>query len=195
VNPLDRLVRDGRTNAGLAWLLLSVAGVVAVWEVLTGEAVWGLVGLCLVLVVSLPALVTGEWRVIVPWPLPACGAVAGLARAHGLFPEVASYLAIATIALVVTVTLDVFTPVELSARFVVAFAVLSTLAVQVLWTIAQFYSDRWLGTDLLHSQAELQWDIVAVTAVGATMGVVFAWYFDQFSPAGDRAPLTPEEGA
>lgn len=191
---LERFVHDGRTNARLAWLLVAVAGVVAVGEVRTGAVLWGLFLLCLVLVVAFPALVTRESQVIVPWPLPACGAAAGLARTYGVFPDAAGYLAVATFALAVTVALDVFTSVELSSRFVVVFAVLSTLAVQALWTIARFYSDRWLGSDLLGSQTELQWDIVAVTAVGAAMGVVFVWYFDRFSPAGDRAPLTPEDG-
>jgi hypothetical protein len=193
VTPLDRLVHDERTNAGLAWLLLGVTGVVAVREVLGGTVLWGLFGLCLVLVVAVPALVARDRLVIVPWPLPALAAAAGVSRAYGVFPEVAGYLAIVTLALVVTVELDVYTPVNLSRRFVVAFAVLSTLAVQALWTVVQFYSDRWLGSDLLRSQVELQWDIVAVTVVAAVVGAAVVWYFERFSPAGTGGTLTPEE--
>lgn len=190
---LGRLVHDERTNAGLAWLLLGVTGVVAVREVLGGTVLWGLFGLCIVLVVAAPALVTRDPLVVVPWPLPALAAIAGVSRAYEAFPEVAGYLAIVTLALVLTVELDVFTSVNLSRRFVVAFAVLSTLAVQALWTVVQFYSDRWLGSDLLHSQVELQWDIVAVTVVAAVVGTVFVWYFERFSPAGTEETLTPEE--
>jgi hypothetical protein len=193
VTLLGRLVHDERTNAGLAWLLLGVTGVVAVREVLGGTVLWGLFGLCLVLVVAAPALVTRDRLVIVPWPLPALAAAAGISRAYGIFPEVAGYLAIVALALVVTVELDVFTSVDLSRRFVVAFAVLSTLAIQALWTVVQFYSDRWLGSDLLHSQAELQWDIVAVTVVAAAVGTAFVWYFERFSSTGTEETLTPEE--
>lgn len=195
MSTLRSLVRDGPTNARLAWLLTAVAGLASVWVLLTGTALWGLIGLCVVLVVALPALVTGDWTVVVPWPLPACGLVAGVLWVGGLFPEAAGHLAIATLALVGTLELDVFTEVELSRRFAVAFAALSTLAVQALWTVAQFYSDRWLGTDLLGTQTELQWDIAVVTAVAVSMGLAFVWYLDRFSSAGSWAPLVPEEAS
>lgn len=89
---LGRLVHDERTNARLAWLLLGVTGTVAVREVLGGTVLWGLFGLCLVLVVAAPALATGDRLVIVPWPLPALAVIAGVSRAYGVVLEVAGYL-------------------------------------------------------------------------------------------------------
>jgi hypothetical protein len=79
----------------------------------------------------------------------------------------------------------------MTRRFAVAFAVLTTLAVQALWTVAQYASDLWLGTDLLTSQTELQVDVVLVTVVGLTMGVAFEWYFARVERVGSyRHPGT-----
>lgn len=82
----------------------------------------------------------------------------------------------------------------MTRRFAVAFAALMTLAVQGVWTIAQYYSDRWLGTAFLHSQRELQLDIVIVTAIGITMSVVFEWYFEKVEHVGSHtSPIGSSE--
>lgn len=162
----------------------------AVESVLTSALLWGGFSFLFGAVTSVPALTTRDWTAMAPWPLLSVGAVAVIARAAEVAPEIAGYLAIATLALTVVVELDVFTPVELGRRFAVGFGVLTTLAIEALWIIAQFYSDQWLGTDFLRSQTELQEDIVIVTAVGFAVGGLFYWYFDRVEPAGvgDRAP-------
>lgn len=119
-----------------------------------------------------------------PWPLLFGAAVAVVARTIELYPEIAGYLAITTLALLIVVELDVFTPIELGHRFAVSFGVLTTMAIEALWIVAQFYSDQWLGTEFLSTQLELQKDIVIVTMVGFVVGGLFYWYFDRFSPAG-----------
>ena len=121
---------------------------------------------------------------MVPWPLVSIAVIAVLCGSAGFFPEIAGYVAIAALALLVAVELDVFTTVEMSRRFTVAFAVLTTLAVQGLWIIAQYYSDLWLGTDFLTTQTELQVDIVLVTLVGLAMGMIFEWYFARIQHVG-----------
>lgn len=183
---IDALVRDESTNARIGWVLTGAVAVTAVRSALAGDPLWGGFALLAVVVMGLPAASTGRWTVMVPWPLLATVAAAVIAGASGAYRETAGYVAVATLALVAVAELDAFTPVEMSRRFAVGFTALTTMAVQALWTVAQFYSDLWLGTEFLRSQAELQWDIVAATGVGVVLGGVFLWYFEWFEPVGTR---------
>ncbi|SFR61149.1 hypothetical protein [Halogeometricum limi] len=180
---LNALTPSERSNAIAGWALVAVLSLGAVEGVLRGSLLWGGFSLLLALVASLPALATRSRTAMVPWPLLFCAAAAIVARAVGLYPEVAGYVAIATLAFLVVVELDLYTSVELGRRFAVGFGVLTTMALEALWIVAQFYSDRWLGTEFLSTQTELQEDIVLVTLVGFAVGAVFYWYFDRFDPA------------
>lgn len=173
-----------RTNAVIGWAMAVVMVAGAVESFLTDAPLWGSFVLVVVAVASLPAVTFRDWSAIVPWPLMTATAIAVVTRAVELYPETAGYLAIAMLALVIVVELDVFTPVELSRRFAVGFAVLTTLALEALWVIAQFSSDVWFGTRFLSSQTELQEDIVLVTVVGLAVGVLFYGYFARYGYPG-----------
>lgn len=184
--PLNALVHSEPVNALLGWLFTAAVVLAVIESVLTNALLWGGVAFLIVAITVFPPLVTGDWTVMVPWPLLFIAAIAVLVRAAGLYLEVAGYLAIAVLALIMVVELDALTPVEMSRRFAVGFATLTTLAIQGIWTIAQYYSDLWLGTGFLHSQRELQIDIVIVTAVGTALGIAFEWYFDQVEHIGSH---------
>lgn len=179
----DGLARRDRENAAVGWLLTGVVALGAAWSVLAGDLLWAGFAAFVAAVMALPALSTGDPAAMVPWPLPAVAALAVSVRVAGRYPELAEYLGVAAVALVAVVELEAFTPVELSQRFDVVFAVLMTMALQGLWTVAQFYSDRWLSTGFLRSQTELQWDFVAVTVVAFAMGGLLQWYLSQVGPA------------
>lgn len=183
---LRALVHDERTNAVVGWALVGAVALVAVERLLAGELLWAAFLALFAVVAAAPALATGEWTVMVPWPLLAVGAGASVVRSAGVAPETAGFAVVAMFALVGVFELDTFTPVDMSRRFAVGFAVMTTMAVQAVWTVAQFYADRWLGTDYLHTQVELQWDIVAVTVVALVAGGFFVWYFDRFEHVGSR---------
>ncbi|AHG02236.1 hypothetical protein HALLA_20255 (plasmid) [Halostagnicola larsenii XH-48] len=181
---IEKLIRDKRMNALIAWVLTAIMATSALESVFTGALLWGGFELFLVAIVAAPAVSVRDWTAIVSWPLVAVATFAAGAGAAGLPFETTVYLAVATLALIVVVELEAFTSVELSSRFAVGFAALTTMALQALWTVAQFYSDQWLGTEYLRSQTELQWDFVAVTAVALALGMVFQWYTNRFEPAG-----------
>lgn len=175
-------------NAALGWLSVAIAAFATLRSASTGALLWaGFAGVLLVASV-LPAAWTRNWRVLPPWPLLLVAAVAALVGSYGIAAEVAGYVVVAGLALLTAVEIDAFTGVEMSRRFAVAFAVLTTLAVQGLWVIAQYYSDLWLGTGFLASQRELQVDIVVVTVVGLAMGATFEWYFDRVEHVGAHEP-------
>lgn len=180
---LVRLGRDERTNAVVCWLLTAVVAVAGLDGVVRAAPLWGGFELLVVSVAALPALVTRDWTATVPWLVMAIAAFAAVARAAGASFEPVAYLAIATLALLVVAELEAFTSVELSRRFAIVFAAMTTISLQALWTVAQFYADQWLGTAYLRSQTELQWDFVVVTLVALLLGALLQAYFDRFEPA------------
>jgi len=191
---LSSVIRDERTNALLGWSLTGAVALAAVVDLLSGAVVWGAFWLLAVVAVGFPAVLTGDWTVIVPWPLPLCAVAAAALQVADVYAEIAGYLAVVTAALVVVVELDAFTPIEMSRRFTVGFAAMTTMAFQAWWAVAQFLSDQWLGSDYLSSETELQWDIVAVTGVALVVGGFFVWYFDRFDHAGaTERPIVPDE--
>ena len=192
---LEALANDDRVNAVVGWLLTGIVALDGVENALGGLPLWGGFELVIVAVAAGPAFVTRDWTAMVPWPLLSLAAVAVVASAGGVSFETVAYLAIATLALVITVELEAFTSVELSRRFAVFFAVLLTMALQALWTVAQFYSDQWFGTDYLRTQTELQWDFVIVTVVGLALGGLFQWYFVRFEPAGAVSRAANDAGS
>lgn len=192
---LERLVHDERTNAVIGWLLTGIVAIGGLESLFSGVPFWGAFELFVAAVATAPAVATRDWTAIVSWPLLAVAAFAAIASSPGFPSETAAYLAVAALALIIVVELEAFTSVELSRRFAVFFAVLTTMAIQGLWTVAQFYSDRWLGTDYLHTQTELQWDFVVVTVVGLALGALFQWYVARFEPAGGIARAANDAGS
>jgi hypothetical protein len=183
----DRPIRRGRVAAIVGWVLIGSIALGAAGSLLTGAVLWGLFSLVVLAVAVLPALTRRDWTAMVPWPLLLVAAVAVIARAAGRYAEVAGYLGIVALALVIVVELEAFTSVELSRWFAVAFAVMTALALQSIWIVAQFYSDRWLGTGFLSTQTELQEDIVLVTAVAVAAGGLFYWLFGRLGRTGTQS--------
>lgn len=101
-------------NAILAWTLVGTVTLTAVAGFLTEGFLWGGFSLFVAVVTSVPALLTRDWKTILPWPLLGFAAVGLVAGTTGSYPEAAGYLTLVTLALIVVVNLDVFTSVELS---------------------------------------------------------------------------------
>jgi len=171
---------DSRRNATVGWAATAVVALTAVERALAAAALWSALATVVAVALALPAAATRSPTAMVPWPLPAVAAVAFVLRAADVAPDLSGYLAIATIALVLVFELTAYTDVELTRPFAVVFATMTTLSLEALWIIAQFYSDRWLGTQFLVSQVELQWDIVSVTVVSVVLGVAVDWAFARF---------------
>lgn len=191
----EKLLRDERTNAALGWLAAGTMIVAAAVALYRGAWLWTLFALVFALVAALPALRMGDPEAMVPWPLLAVGAIAVAARALEVAPDTASYLSIATLAIVFVIQLVAFTPVDFSHRFAVAFAVMTTLAIEAVWIVIQYYADVWLETDFIRSQSSLQQDILLVSVVGVVAGIAFEWFFVRFEPAGTLHRTTREATA
>ncbi|MXR22210.1 hypothetical protein [Halobacterium bonnevillei] len=175
-----------RRNALIGWVLLGGVVLSAMWNVGTGNPLWGAFEVTFVAVAALPAAAARDSRIVVPWPLLALGAVALVGQTLGFHQELTSYTAVAAFALVGVAELDAYTEVEMSRRFTIAFAVLATMAVQGVWTVVRFYADGLLGTSLVVSQARIQWDFVFVTLVAVVVGSAFELYFKRAEGGGSE---------
>jgi hypothetical protein len=183
VGPDDRS-RGERVNAAIGWTVAGIVLVAAAVSFVTNAPIWGGFSLSFLAVIVLPAVVARDWTALVPWLPFAVGAIAVATGIGGLDPGAAGSVALASLAVSIVVELDVFTLIRLSRRFAVAFAVLTTLALEAVWIIVQFFSDQWLGTGYLRTQTELQADIVIVTVVGFVMGGLFYSFLARFEPIG-----------
>lgn len=182
----EALFDNERINAGIGWILTGAVVLAAIRNVLTNALLWGGLTLLVAVVIAVPAFVSGDWTLMVPWPLVLVTASALLVRTFDLLPEMTGYVTIVAFALILVGELDAFTGVDMTRRFAVGFATLTAMATQGLWTVAQFYSDRWLGTAFLRSKTELQWDFVIVTVVAIIMGGLLEWYLRQVGHDGFR---------
>ncbi|MGQ4555451.1 hypothetical protein [Halobellus sp. GM3] len=176
---LKRLFRNGRNNAILGWLQVSVLLVVFLESVLDTDFQWVVFVAAVGVVVLIPPAAHREWRVMLPWELLVLALLPILVRAlvGGTVGTFAMYLSVAGLALIVTVELHTFTKLRVTHWFAVTFVVLATMASVAAWTIVRWYFDHLLGTDYLTTNEALMVEWLWVTAAGLAAGLLFDAYF------------------
>lgn len=190
---LRDIVENQRLNAVLAWLLVGVLVVGLLVNLRRGSVVWaGFTAAAAVLAVVpavrfRTAIAMLPWEVLLVTTIPVAGRAFVVGQQVGGFTltgRVTTYLAVAAVALIVAVELDVFTPVRMNRAFALLFVVITTMAAAGGWAVLQWVSDLYLGTALLIDgrpeaviERELMWDFVAATVAGGLAGVLFEYYF------------------
>lgn len=168
-------------NALLAWALVGVLGLVFVESVLDLDLQWFVFVVVVGAIVLLPPAAYRDWRVMLPWELLVVALLPILVR--GLFGGTAgtfaSYLAVAGLALIVTVELHMFTSLEVTHWFAVAFVVLTTLAAVAAWTVLRWNLDRTFGTTYLTTNEALMAEWLSVALAGLVAGFLFDAYFSR----------------
>ena len=190
-------LRSDRVNAGVAWALVAGFLLVAVFRVVTGEYLWAGLSLAAAAVIAAPAAATRTPETMPPAEfvaLLALPTVVPVAFPGALLTQVAAYLSVATLALLVSVDLNALTDVEMSREFAVAFVISTTMALAGLWTVVQFVSDAYAGTAFLGGEDEAMWDLVVSTVTGAAGGLLFAAYFHEAPAGGLRGVPGDESG-
>ncbi|MFC6726304.1 hypothetical protein ACFQE1_18435, partial [Halobium palmae] len=200
---LRDVVESERTNAVAGWSLVAFISATAGYELLTGDHLWGVFVLALVGLAVAPAVAYRSPRAMLPFEvlllaaLPLVGRVLIAGQLVGgvvLTGRVTTYLAVAAVALVIAVEIDVFTPVKMNYSFAVLFVVVATMAAAGVWAVAQWLSDLYLGTTFLIGtglpedvvEESLMWDFVAATVAGLGAGVLFEYYFRRRADAHHR---------
>ncbi|AEH37207.1 hypothetical protein [Halopiger xanaduensis] len=176
---LAQLFRNGRTNAVLSWLLVGVLSAVLVESLLEFDAHWLVFVAATGVVVLLPPGAARDWRVMLPWELLVVALLPILVRGlyGGEVGTFATYLAIAGVALLVTVELHMFTALRLTHWFAVALVVMTTMATAAAWTVVRWSMDARLGTAYLTTNEQLMIEWTSVTLAGFVAGVLFDSYF------------------
>lgn len=183
---LARLFRSGRANAVLSWLLVAVLVAVFVESVVTLDRPWIVFVAATGGIVLLPPAAYRNPRVMLPWELLVVALLPILVRGlvGGDLGTFASYVAVAGLALIVTVELHMFTQLRVAHWFAVVFVVMTTMASVAAWTVVRWTFDRHLGTSYLAAGATadaanealmIEW--LWVTVAGLAAGLLFDSYF------------------
>ncbi|ELY64497.1 hypothetical protein [Natrinema versiforme] len=175
----ERLFRSGRLNGLFAWLVIGVLATVFLESALDLDYQWLVFVTGVGVVVLIPPAAYRDWRIMLPWELLVLATLPILVR--GLFGgsvgTFAAYLAVAGLALLVTVELHMFTSLQVTQWFAVAFVVLLTLASVAAWTVLRWNLDRTFGTSYLSTNEVLMAEWLSVTVAGLAAGVLFDAYF------------------
>jgi hypothetical protein len=174
---LKSLAGDG---GRLSWVLVGVLALAILENLADGRLIWtAFLGITLVVLV-LPAVVLRDSSAMLPPAVTAMAVLPGVTRALGpeWITEYATYVGVAAVALAVVVELALFTEAELSPWFADAMVVLTTMAAIGVWAILQFYSDQFLGTELLGSADAVMWEFIRATGAGIAAAIVFELYFE-----------------
>ena len=196
---LGQLLRRQRSNAILSWLLIALLGIAIVTSVWRDLLWWGAFALAVALLAMLPTIRMRNWQAMLPWEVTALAALPVLGRSFATLPvtgQVATYLSVAAIALVVAVELHLFTPVRMTDGFAIGFVIVTTLSMAGIWAVARWSVDILLGTTLLltegvpESEIEhaLMIEFVASTVAGVVGGLVFAYYVRRQIRPSERLP-------
>ncbi|MFD1515046.1 hypothetical protein [Halomarina rubra] len=185
---VSRMLRDAGTNAALAWMLVVGAVAVAVGNVAVGQRLWALFAFGVAVVGAFPALARRSVRAMPPWEVLGLATLPLVARSvgDGAVSDVTTYVAVAAVALLVAVELDVFTAVEMSYSFAVFFVVVTTMAAAGIWAVVRWLADIYLDTGFVVDERALMLEFVASTVAGVGAGVVFELYFRRFARGRER---------
>ncbi|WP_266080337.1 hypothetical protein [Haladaptatus caseinilyticus] len=172
-------------NALVAWFLVAAMGVTVLVSTLRGDYLWAVFGVASILIASVPALVFRRPTAMVPWESLLAVAIGLLSVPLGsLLPRsVATFVAVAGLALVLAVEFDAFTAVELSPFFAVLFVAVATMASAGVWAVVQWAGDRFFGMQNLPGLNAVMWSLFAATGAGVVAGLLFAAYFRRIDTA------------
>ena len=184
---VTELLRDRRTNAVLGWLVVGILVSVVVGSLVDGQFLWALFAASLAGIALLPPVSARNAAAMLPWEMLLLAALPVVGRLVATVPvtgNLATYLSVAAIALIIAVELQLFTPVRMSPRFAVGFVGVTTMATAGVWAVVRWVADLTLGTSFIldpelteHAIEEaLMWEFVASTIAGVGAGVIFAVY-------------------
>ncbi len=176
---LAQLFRSGRANAMISWVLVGVLLLVLVESLLDVDRQWIVFVAATGVIVLLPPIGYRDWRVMLPWELLVVALFPILVRGllGGGVGTFATYLSVAGLALLVCVELHMFTKVRLTHWFAVTLVVMTTMAVEAVWTMVRWNMDNLLGTTFLTTNEALMIEWIYVTLAGLAAGLLFDSYF------------------
>lgn len=177
--PEEWFIEDTRTNAAIAWLFVAGIAAAGLGNFLAGELVTAVGAGVAVGVAVVPAGVERSWQYTIPWPLLALSVLPFALNAAGLAlaAKFVGGIAVATLALLVVVALQLTTSVRMTPGFAVWFAVVTTLGIAGIWAFGSWLSATYLGTRFFETNRELMDFFLTTVVAGLVAAGVFVWYF------------------
>lgn len=184
----EDLLANRRTNALVAWLFVVFLGFVVGESVVDGDIPWAVFVLSIIVLCLIPPLAFRDPATMLPWEVVALAALPTFGEAIAP-PQIAGeflvYLSVAALALIVAVQLDLFTDVEMTIGFAIAFVVLVTLATAGVGAVFRWRFDLLFGTTLLLEPGvdtdtihdELMVEFLYSALAGIAAGFIFQLYF------------------
>lgn len=196
---LAEILKDQRTNAVLAWLLVVFLGIVVVENLFSGDLLWAGFATTVLLLALAPVITHRRLVVMLPWEVVLLATLPLLGRSFAtvaLTSRFATYLSVAAIALIIVVELHIFTRVLMTPSFAVVFVVITTMAAAGIWAVARWLLDITFGTQFLLIpgveetviEKQLMWEFVYSTLAGIIGGVIFEGYFRRQARLDRRLP-------
>lgn len=196
---VDQILRDARINATIAWLLTGAIVLVALASTLEANLLWAGFASAVVALVVVPPVAFRSPRTMLPWEILLLAGLPILGRAVATFQvsnQVATYLSVAALALIVAVELHTFTTVRMTPTFAVVFVAITTMAVAGIWAVVRWSLDVLVGTaflldsDIPESVIEkgVMLEFVASTVAGVLAGIVFEFYVRRRARIRPRLP-------
>ncbi|QFU81715.1 hypothetical protein [Natronorubrum aibiense] len=206
VGRLGQTFDEAQRNAALSWLVTITLIGLTINHGLTASYRWFVFTGFAVAIVLLPVaafrdpLLLPPWELLVLVLLPVADATV---LGESVLTTVATYVAVAAIALVATVEIDRFTAVRMNHPFAVALVVLTTLAVAGAWNVALWFADVTFGTGyILSGQSQgaanhtLMVEFAYAALAGLLAGLVFSRYFQSYTDDVERTRTpTPQDDA
>lgn len=191
---LGALLTETGPNAILGWSLVVVLLATVASTLLEGAFDGTIITIFVVTVVVLPALVFRDPLVMPPWELVLIVAVPVVWRAllgRGFTTDVATYLAVAALALLIAVELHQFTALRMTHSLAIGLVALTTLAVAGIWNVLQWIIDVVVGTSFLldgRSQDAINADVMVEFIYAGVAGIGGGLVFDLYFRSQDRTP-------
>jgi hypothetical protein len=196
---VGELLRDARLNALLSWGVTLVVLLTATGSLLSGDLLWAVFAAAVAALIVIPPVAFRSPRTMLPWEVLTLAALPVLGRSLATFQvssQIATYLSVAALALVVAVELHTFTNVRMSPTFAVAFVAITTMAVAGVWAAGRWSADIWLGTEFLHALGDteeaieraIMLEFVASTIAGVLAGIIFEFYVRRQARIAPRIP-------
>lgn len=196
---LGALVETRRGNAALAWILVVFVASVVIGSALVGDLLWAGFAAVVAVLAVVPAIAHRDPQAMLPWEVLVLAALPLIGRTFATVPitsRFTTYLAVAALALIIAVELQLFTAVRMTPSFAVLFVVVTTMATAGIWAVVRWSLDLTLGTTFLLDPAlssheietALMWEFVFSTAAGLAAGVIFEGYFRRLARLDDRHP-------
>lgn len=193
------LIDDHRVNAWLSWALVGFLLVASTTSIIRGDYLWAGFSLVVAVLAVLPPVALRNRYAMIPWEVTVLTALPILGGAFAsveLTSNLATYLSVAAMALVVAVELHLFTSVRMNDAFALLFVVVATLAAAGAWAVVRWLVDLALGTGFLLDPAldeatiehGLMLEFVASTVAGVLAGLFFAFYVRRKIDRDERIP-------